>query len=56
MIYGIPNFKLEKEIVNRRAKLIRDSGVNFEMNFEATLLDIDEDDIIAFKAQGVLNV
>ena len=34
LIYGIPNFKLEKEIVNRRAKLIRDSGVNFEMNFE----------------------
>ena len=34
LIYGIPNFKLEKEIVNRRANLIKDSGVIFEMNFE----------------------
>ena len=30
MIYGIPNFKLEKEIVQRREQLLRDSKVTFE--------------------------
>jgi glutamate synthase (NADPH/NADH) small chain len=34
MIYGIPNFKLEKEVVARRAKLLTDSGVKFHLNFE----------------------
>jgi glutamate synthase (NADPH/NADH) small chain len=32
LIYGIPNFKLEKHIVERREKLLRDSGVTFTMN------------------------
>ena len=31
MIYGIPNFKLEKEVVQRRAKLLRDGGVHFHL-------------------------
>ena len=34
LIYGIPNFKLEKEIVSRRANLAQDSGIHFELNFE----------------------
>ena len=34
MIYGIPNFKLEKEVVERRAKLIADSGVTYRLDFE----------------------
>ncbi len=34
LIYGIPNFKLEKHVVSRRAKLIADSGVTFQLNFE----------------------
>ena len=33
LIYGIPNFKLEKEIVQRRTKLLEDSGVEFKLNF-----------------------
>lgn len=44
MIYGIPNFKLEKDIVLRRAALYADSGVQFHTNFEvgrdATLDDL----------------
>jgi glutamate synthase (NADPH/NADH) small chain len=34
LIYGIPNFKLEKEIVLRRAALLKESGVAFASNFE----------------------
>ncbi|SDG49963.1 glutamate synthase (NADPH) small subunit [Limimonas halophila] len=34
MIYGIPNFKLEKYVVERRARLLYDSGVHFHLNFE----------------------
>jgi glutamate synthase (NADPH/NADH) small chain len=34
LIYGIPNFKLEKEIVLRRHKRLEDGGVKFEMNCE----------------------
>jgi glutamate synthase (NADPH/NADH) small chain len=34
LIYGIPNFKLEKEIVQRREKLLRDSKVAFRLNCE----------------------
>ena len=34
LIYGIPNFKLEKEVVARREKLLNDSGVVFTRNFE----------------------
>ena len=33
LIYGIPNFKLEKEIVQRRTKLLEDSGVEFKLNY-----------------------
>jgi glutamate synthase (NADPH/NADH) small chain len=32
LIYGIPNFKLEKEVVARRAQRLIDGGVTFELN------------------------
>jgi len=34
LVYGIPGFKLEKDVVERRAKLLEDGGVTFHMNFE----------------------
>ena len=34
MIYGIPGFKLEKDIVLRRWKLMEDSGIIFHLNTE----------------------
>jgi glutamate synthase (NADPH/NADH) small chain len=34
LIYGIPNFKLEKEVVQRRAKRLEDGGVSFVLNCE----------------------
>lgn len=34
MIYGIPNFKLEKPIVARRGELLRESGITVHLNFE----------------------
>jgi glutamate synthase (NADPH) small chain len=44
MIYGIPNFKLEKPVVERRAALLQAGGVQFQLNFEvgrdASLADI----------------
>lgn len=34
LIYGIPNFKLEKEVVLRRTKRLIDSGIKFKLNCE----------------------
>jgi len=34
MIYGIPGFKLEKEIVTRRAALLEQGGIKFVLNCE----------------------
>ena len=34
LIYGIPNFKLEKFVVERRTKLLEKSGIKFIRNFE----------------------
>ena len=34
LIYGIPNFKLEKFVVERRTNLLKESGIKFELNFE----------------------
>ena len=34
LIYGIPNFKLEKSVVERRSWLLADAGVQFHLNFE----------------------
>ena len=34
LIYGIPNFKLEKYVVERRTKLLKDGGIKFVQSFE----------------------
>jgi len=34
LIYGIPNFKLEKHVVERRTKLLEEGGIEFIQNFE----------------------
>jgi glutamate synthase (NADPH) small chain len=34
LIYGIPNFKLDKAVVNRRTDLLEQSGVQFKLNCE----------------------
>ena len=34
LIYGIPGFKLEKDIVERRQKLLADGGVTFKLNVD----------------------
>ncbi len=57
LIYGIPNFKLEKDVVARRAKLIEDSGVVYHLNFEvgrdATLEELREKHDAVLIATGV---
>ncbi|MDP3853035.1 NAD(P)-dependent oxidoreductase [Phenylobacterium sp.] len=44
LIYGIPGFKLEKEVVERRTRRLAEGGVKFQLNFEvgadATLEDL----------------
>src|SRR5262249_55252211 len=32
LMYGIPNMKLDKQVVNRRADLLRESGIRFVTN------------------------
>ena len=34
MIYGIPNFKLEKDVVERRSKLLAEGGIHMHHNVE----------------------
>tara|TARA_Y100000590_G_scaffold323248_1_gene366123 strand:- start:13638 stop:15077 length:1440 start_codon:yes stop_codon:yes gene_type:complete len=34
LIYGIPNFKLEKFVVERRTNLLKQGGIKFKQNFE----------------------
>jgi len=34
LIYGIPNFKLEKNIVERRTNILKKRGIKFELNSE----------------------
>jgi len=34
LIYGIPNFKLEKHVVERRTNLLKKSGIKFKQNIE----------------------
>jgi len=34
LIYGIPNFKLEKFVVERRTNLLKESGIKFQQNVE----------------------
>ena len=44
LMYGIPNFKLEKSVVERRTQWLIDGGVRFTLNFEvgreASLADL----------------
>jgi len=44
LVYGIPNFKLEKDVVARRVKRLEDGGVVFRLGFEvgrdASLADL----------------
>ena len=43
LIYGIPNFKLDKQIVNRRTKRLLQSGINFKLNCEiGSTISFDE--------------
>jgi|TARA_Y100000817_G_C16840838_1_gene537906 glutamate synthase (NADPH/NADH) small chain len=57
LIYGIPNFKLEKFVVERRTKLLKDSGIKFIQNFEvgkdASLQDLREKHDAILIATGV---
>ncbi|HEX4862079.1 MAG TPA: NAD(P)-dependent oxidoreductase [Rhizomicrobium sp.] len=34
LVYGIPNFKLEKDVVKRRVKRLADGGIKFKLNCE----------------------
>ena len=57
LIYGIPNFKLEKFVVERRTKLLKESGIKFVQNFEVgknkTLYDLKEKHDAILIATGV---
>lgn len=57
LIYGIPNFKLEKDVVERRTKLLADGGViyhaNFEVGRDASLADLREKHDAVLIATGV---
>ena len=57
LIYGIPNFKLEKEVVERRIQLLKDGGINFKLNFEvgkdATLDELKKEHDAILIATGV---
>jgi len=57
LMYGIPGFKLEKPIVQRRTELLADSGITFHMNFsvgdDATLSELREKHDALLIATGV---
>ena len=57
LVYGIPNFKLEKDVVARRADLLRQSGVTFHLKFEvgrdATLAALRQRHAAVLIATGV---
>ena len=57
LIYGIPNFKLEKDVVERRIKLLKDGGIKFKLNFEvgkdATLDELKKSHDAILIATGV---
>ncbi len=56
LIYGIPNFKLEKEVVQRRVARLEQGGVKFRLNFElgsdATLAQLRRKHDAIFLATG----
>ena len=57
LIYGIPNFKLEKHVVQRRTKLLEESGIEFVHYFEvgkdASLKELREKHDAILIATGV---
>lgn len=57
LIYGIPGFKLEKDVVARRTRRLEDGGVVFQLNFEvgrdATLPQLRERHDAVLLATGV---
>ena len=57
LIYGIPNFKLEKFVVERRTKLLKESRIKFVQNFDAgkdkTLYELKEKHDAILVATGV---
>jgi len=57
LIYGIPNFKLEKFVVERRTKLLKDSGIKFHQNIEIgkdkTISELKENHDAVLVATGV---
>jgi len=57
LIYGIPNFKLEKFVVERRTKFLKESGIKFIQNFEVgknkTLYELKEKHDALLIATGV---
>ena len=57
LIYGIPNFKLEKFVVQRRTNLLRESGIIFKQNIEVgrdiTLEDLKKKHDAVLIATGV---
>lgn len=57
LIYGIPGFKLEKDVVERRTRRLADGGVVFKLNFEvgrdATLPQLRERHDAVLLATGV---
>ncbi|HEY5337486.1 MAG TPA: NAD(P)-dependent oxidoreductase, partial [Rhizomicrobium sp.] len=56
LTYGIPNFKLEKDVVMRRVKRLEDGGIVFKLGFEvgrdASLADLREKHDAVFIATG----
>lgn len=57
LIYGIPGFKLEKDVIERRTKQLEDSGVVFHLNFnvgeDATMEELREKHDAILIATGV---
>jgi glutamate synthase (NADPH/NADH) small chain len=57
LVYGIPGFKLEKEVVTRRVERLRSSGIRFHLSFEvgrdATLAELRERHDALLIATGV---
>jgi len=57
LVYGIPGFKLEKDVVGRRTGRLEQSGINFHLDFEvgreASLADLREKHDALLVATGV---
>ncbi|MBU0797446.1 MAG: NAD(P)-dependent oxidoreductase [Alphaproteobacteria bacterium] len=57
MIYGIPGFKLEKDVVERRTKLLQDAGITYHLNCDigsdVTLAELREKHDALLIATGV---